>query len=161
MKSLTSLKEFRKRAYSLLGNGKDGLFDLMDATLTTRSVPSFAELSLSPVFRRQWPSLYKVLGRSQLPAQTLWSHLMPLMTWQLWLGSYHVQDYPLPWQKPLTHQTPGRVANAFASINFSQHWHTGNVAQTARKVSWLAHRSAPNSSSTISDGEKELLSTPV
>ena len=71
MKSLTGLKEFRNRAYCLLGNGKDGLFDLMDAVITTRSVPSFAELSLSPVFRRQWSSLYKVLGRSQLPAEAL------------------------------------------------------------------------------------------
>ncbi|MBE9040004.1 hypothetical protein IQ235_04255 [Oscillatoriales cyanobacterium LEGE 11467] len=46
MKSLTCLKEFRKRAYCLLGNGKDGLFDLMDAAITCPCVPSFAELSL-------------------------------------------------------------------------------------------------------------------
>ena len=28
-------------------------------------------LSLSPVFRREWPSLYKVLERSELPRQSL------------------------------------------------------------------------------------------
>lgn len=71
MESFTDLKEFRKRAYCLLGNGKDSLFDLMDAVLTSRGVSSFAELSLSPVFRRTWPSLYKVLERSQPPRHSL------------------------------------------------------------------------------------------
>jgi hypothetical protein len=71
MESFTDLKAFRKRAYSLLGNGKDSLCDLMDAVLTSRGVPSFAELSLSPVFRREWPSLYKVLERSEPPRQSL------------------------------------------------------------------------------------------
>jgi hypothetical protein len=71
MESFTDLKAFRKRAYTLLGNGKDSVCDLMDAVLTSRGVPSFAELSLSPVFRRQWPSLYKVLERSEPPGQSL------------------------------------------------------------------------------------------
>jgi hypothetical protein len=71
MDSFTNLKAFRKRAYTLLGNGKDSVCDLMDAVLTSRGVPSFAELSLSPVFRRAWPSLYKMLERSQPPRQPL------------------------------------------------------------------------------------------
>ena len=71
MESFADQKEFRKRAYCLLGNGKDCLFDLMDAVIISRSVPSFAELSLSPVFRRQWPSLYKVIERSEPPRETL------------------------------------------------------------------------------------------
>jgi hypothetical protein len=58
MESFTELKAFRKRAYCLLGIGKDSLFDRMDAVLTSRGVRSFAELSLSPVFRRGWSSLY-------------------------------------------------------------------------------------------------------
>ena len=32
------LKQFRWGVYTLLGNGKDALFDLMDAVLVTRSV---------------------------------------------------------------------------------------------------------------------------
>ena len=64
MKSVADLQTFRKRAYCLLGNGRDALFDLMDAVITSRSVPSFAELSLSSAFRRQWSSLYKTLERS-------------------------------------------------------------------------------------------------
>ena len=57
--NLKHLKNFRLCAYQLLGTGKDAAMDLMDAVLVTRSVYSFAELSLSPVFRRKWPSLYE------------------------------------------------------------------------------------------------------
>lgn len=73
MKSFTDLQRFRKRAYSLLGNGRDSLCDLVDTVLTSRSVTSFAELSLSPVFRRAWQSLYKVLMRSAPPDSKLLS----------------------------------------------------------------------------------------
>ncbi|MEH1840409.1 MAG: transposase [Nostoc sp.] len=47
--------------YTLLGNAKDALFDLMDAVLVTRSAYSFVELSTSPVFRRQWSSIYEAI----------------------------------------------------------------------------------------------------
>ncbi|MGF1536972.1 MAG: transposase, partial [Elainellaceae cyanobacterium] len=71
MESLKELKAFRNRAYSLLGNGRDGLFDLMDAVLTSRSLPSFAEVSLSPAFQRQWPSVYKSLSRAKPAGEEL------------------------------------------------------------------------------------------
>lgn len=41
---------------------------------------------------------------------------MPLMTWELWLARDIVSDRPLPWQKPLSKLTPGRVAQAMAGI---------------------------------------------
>ena len=59
--NLEQLKRFRQEAYEQLGKGKDAVMDLMDAVLVTRSVYSFAELSLSPVFRRKWPSLYEAI----------------------------------------------------------------------------------------------------
>jgi hypothetical protein len=46
------LKQFRQSTYTLLGKGKDAIFDLMDAVVTSPRVNSCAELSLSPVFRR-------------------------------------------------------------------------------------------------------------
>ena len=47
-----------------------------------------------------------------------WSDLMPLLTWQLWLAREIVQDYSLPWQKPISPGSfpPGRVAQGFSSI---------------------------------------------
>ena len=38
------LKQFRQGAYTLLGKGKDVIFDLMDAVLSSPQVKSFVEL---------------------------------------------------------------------------------------------------------------------
>lgn len=59
--NLERLKRFRQEAYKLLGQAKDATMDVMDAVLVTKSVDSFAELSLSPVFRRKFPSLYEAI----------------------------------------------------------------------------------------------------
>jgi hypothetical protein len=88
MNIFSGLKEFRNRAYCLLGKGKDALFNLMDAVLTSRSVSSFAELSLSPLFERQWSSLYKVLERSQPPAQALMELCIPHLPTEPALGEH-------------------------------------------------------------------------
>jgi hypothetical protein len=71
MTSIENLKTFRHRSYIILGNGRDALFDLMDAVLTTRSVSSFVELTLSPAFRREWPSIYEALQDGRPPRQAL------------------------------------------------------------------------------------------
>jgi hypothetical protein len=52
------LEEFRQAAYTHLGKAHDATFELTDAILLTRNVYSLADLSLSPVFRRKWPSIY-------------------------------------------------------------------------------------------------------
>lgn len=59
---LNKLIAFRQAAYDCLGPTRDALFELGDAVLLTPSVHSLAELSLSPVFRRQWPSVYAALA---------------------------------------------------------------------------------------------------
>ncbi|OYQ64162.1 hypothetical protein B9G53_13415 [Pseudanabaena sp. SR411] len=58
---IDKLQDFRQQVYGFLGNGRDAIFDLMDAVLTSPSVKSFAELSLSAVYRRKWSSLYESL----------------------------------------------------------------------------------------------------
>lgn len=67
MTNFDRLRAFRHKSYMLIGNGKDALFDLLDAVLVSRSVYSFAELSVAPVFRRQWSSLYEALQDSKPP----------------------------------------------------------------------------------------------
>lgn len=37
MSHFDKLREFRNKAYMLMGNGRDALFDLMDAVLVSRS----------------------------------------------------------------------------------------------------------------------------
>lgn len=58
---LNNLIEFRQGAYRCLSKARDALFELGDALLTTPSMPSLAHLSLSPLFRRRWPSVYEAL----------------------------------------------------------------------------------------------------
>lgn len=67
MSHFDKLRTFRHQVYTLIGKGRDALFDLMDAVLVSRSVYSFAEFSLSPVFRRRWSSLYEALQDSVPP----------------------------------------------------------------------------------------------
>jgi hypothetical protein len=45
-----------------------------------------------------------------------WSHLMPLLTWQLWLARPCITQTPLPWQKATLVPSPGRVADSFAEL---------------------------------------------
>lgn len=109
MKSFTDLERMRKRAYQLLGNGRDGLFNLMDGVLTSRSLGSFAELSRSPLFQRAWPSLYKSLARSEPPAATLmqiYSEYLPVpaLRTQLVLAGDHTA-WPRVWSGTLKERT--------------------------------------------------------
>ena len=55
------LKKFRQAVYELLLLAKDATFELMDAVMTTRNAACLAEFSLSPLFNRQWPSIYEAL----------------------------------------------------------------------------------------------------
>ncbi|MEA5628337.1 hypothetical protein [Nostoc sp. UHCC 0251] len=59
------LEEFRQVAYKYLGRAKDATFELTDAILLTRNIYSLADLSLSPIFRRKWPSIYEALQDSR------------------------------------------------------------------------------------------------
>lgn len=76
---LSRLLDFRQEVYDRLGKGRDALFDLMDANLCTRSIESLAELSLSPVFRRGWPSTYEAVQDGEVPGK----ELMPLYCAQM------------------------------------------------------------------------------
>lgn len=121
MNNFDKLRAFRHKAYALLRNGRDALFDLMDAVLVSRSVYSFAELSLSPVFRRQWPSLYEALQDSDPPRlglmglyieqitpekrmvlagdHTAWSRLQAVTLRE---RTYEHQAHPMSGAKPIT-----------------------------------------------------------
>lgn len=62
---LARLQRFRQEAYNCLGRAHDATFELTDTVLLTRSAYCLADLSLCPVFRRSWPSLYEALQDSR------------------------------------------------------------------------------------------------
>ena len=63
---LEKFKKFRQEAYHLLGPAKDAT-SIANGCGAAQSQCLFAtpELSLSPVFRRRWPSLYESLEDSR------------------------------------------------------------------------------------------------
>ena len=65
------LQEFRQAIYNNLRKAQDATFELMDALLLTRTAQSLADLSLSCVFRRQWPSVYEALQDTRPDRQQL------------------------------------------------------------------------------------------
>lgn len=61
-RQLNNLIEFRQKVYEqiLVGAG-DAQFELIDALLLSEQLRCFAQLSLSPAFRRRWPSAYNAI----------------------------------------------------------------------------------------------------
>jgi hypothetical protein len=65
------LRVFRERLYAAFNRRADALFELTDAALTAGAVPSPPHLSLAPVHRRGWCSLYAALKRGKVDDEAL------------------------------------------------------------------------------------------
>lgn len=65
----TTLMRLRLHAYSCFVRAGDAMMNLCDALLCETHARSLAELSLSPFFEREWPSIYEALedGRIDVP----------------------------------------------------------------------------------------------
>ena len=74
------LVRFRQTLYAMIDCGKDTLFNLMDAALTSPDVTSLVRISQSPLFRPQWPSLYSALRTARIPRQKLMKQLVQEVT---------------------------------------------------------------------------------
>ena len=62
MEKFNNLIEFRQAVYENgLTKAQDAQFELVDALLLSSPIRSFAELSLSPAFRRKWSSAYAAI----------------------------------------------------------------------------------------------------
>ena len=92
-----ALQTFRQEVHKLLTKAKDATFELMDAVMTTRQTSSLAELSLSPMFRRQYPSTYEAIEDCR-PQR---NQLMQLCIKQLPIQKYVVFGIDhTPWPRP-------------------------------------------------------------
>jgi hypothetical protein len=63
---VASLRAFRARLHASFNKRADALFELADAILTAGSIPSPPHLSLTPVHRRGWASLYAALSKGRI-----------------------------------------------------------------------------------------------
>jgi hypothetical protein len=72
-----NLIEFRQAIHQKgLTRSADAQFELVDALLASRFVRSFPELSLSPLFRRKWPSAYTAIKEGKQDLEWLESYFM-------------------------------------------------------------------------------------
>jgi hypothetical protein len=67
--SSRNLRAFREKFYRCARLRADALFELTDAILTSGTVSSPPHLSLAPVHRRGWCSLYAALSQGHIDAE--------------------------------------------------------------------------------------------
>jgi hypothetical protein len=70
--NLNTLKAIRQQMADCFEQSRDALLELVDALCSEPQAHSFPELSLSPLFRRKWPSLYEALEDGRINGQR-WS----------------------------------------------------------------------------------------
>lgn len=63
------LRDFRAGWYACLGARADALFELTDAVLSAPAITALPYLSLEPVFRRSWGSLYGALSEGVITVE--------------------------------------------------------------------------------------------
>jgi len=142
---LARLADFRQLFYDrILLRAADALFELLDAVLTTRAITCFAELSLAPVFRRGWPSLYEALDDGVIDTKAMLPMLVGQMQQQrgqddsrvvlvLDHSSYpRVQSYTLA-ERGFHHAATGVPGNRPITIGYSY-----------STVGWIAHADRQN-----------------
>jgi hypothetical protein len=113
-----ALQTFRQEVHKLLTKAKDATFELMDAVMTTRQATSLAEFSLSPMFRRQYPSTYEAIEDCR-PQR---NQLMRLCINQIPMQKYIVFGIDhTPWPRPdaktlkdRTYEHQGKTQNGVA-----------------------------------------------
>ena len=121
MPTFDQLRAFRQAAYERLGKAHDATFELTDAVLLTRNAYCLAELSLSPVFRRKWPSIYEALQDSRPQRQKLmklYIEQIPAYVRPILAGDHTI------WPRPeaVTLQERTRRALLHGGTRKSSHW---------------------------------------
>jgi len=90
--NVSRLKQIREQIYESLERGADALFNLGDALLSESQAQSLPELSLSPFFERQWPSVYEALEDGRINVEqvrALWVKVLLAEkpeTEPIWIG---------------------------------------------------------------------------
>src|SRR5712691_1415607 len=131
--TLNTLRQFRAGVYDCFGARRDALFELLEAATVAGLVPSLAYLSLPPVHRRGWGSLYDALAAGDIDAPAL----------RELIARYPLDDgqpiYALDtsvWPRDDAETSPGR-GHYFSSARQS----AGKPIVTGWSYSWLAQLS--------------------
>jgi len=95
--------------------------ELIAAILFSPAVQSFAELSLSPVFQRQWPSLYRAVERGQVEVNWLRFYLTrQVPTQDMTVFALDTSVWPRPHTRTLAvlryEQSPTEAIRSYATV---------------------------------------------
>jgi hypothetical protein len=138
--TFNTLRLFRAKVYHRFGVRRDALFEVLDAATVVGVVPSLAYLSLAPVHRRRWGSLYDALATGRLDAAALRDLLAgsPLDDGQ----PIYALDTSV-WPRDDAETSPGR-GHYFSSSRQS----AGQPIVTGWSYAWLAQLSLTHDSWT-------------
>jgi hypothetical protein len=118
--ALDTLRQFRQAVYQTLGHRKDSLFELLEAVLVTPARSTLVRLSLTPAFRRRWPSTCDALAEGQVKPARLRAVLHASLpepeapARPLWAGD------STTWPRPAAKTSPGRTYGHCASPGIPQ-----------------------------------------
>ena len=132
-------REFRQATYKCLCKASDATFELMDSILLTRNAYSLADLSLCPVFRRKWSSVYEALQDTKVQRNKLmglYIKNIPSQERIILAGDHTAWSRPnAPTLKEITIRTPYPKWNRRSPSN-SRIWlqHTCMGSGTRRKL---------------------------
>lgn len=135
-KHINNLKEFRQALYQHgFSRLRDTQLELVDSLLLSGPVRSFPELSLCPVFRRQWPSAYAAVEDGGQDAHWLRGHLLSQVPTQ------GVQVFVLDstaWPRPSAPTLPDRQYVYSPSRRIGGGPTVAGYAYS--ELAWVAHR---------------------
>lgn len=97
--NFNTLEQIRQQISRCFERSRDALFNLSDALLSEPQARSLPELSLSPFFTRQWPSVYEALEDGRIDVERLRAVFVETLIAQrvddepIWLGldSSHIE----------------------------------------------------------------------
>jgi len=160
---LNKIIEFRQEIHRIcLTNYRDAQFDLMDSMLSNHRVSSYAELTLSPQFKRQWHSGYQAIKAGRQDKQAVANLLHEQ------LPSTGVRVYALDttlWPHPQARTLNGLVYEYNATMSKGQtviskaHVYSGLCWIPERKDSWalpLSMRRLPVTSTAVQIGVAQV-----
>jgi hypothetical protein len=138
--TVNTLRQFRAGVYDCFDLRRDALFELLDAATVAGLVPSLAYVSLPPVHRRRWGSLYDALAAGDVDASAL----------RELLAGYPLDDgqpiYALDtsvWPRDDAETSPGR-----GYYHSSSRQSAGQPIVTGWSYAWLAQLSFTHDSWT-------------
>lgn len=156
------LNQYRHWVYTnVMTKARDAQIELVDALLATPQARSVVSLSLSPVYQRQWSSIYAALNRGQIDSHQLsQGHVARLPATERLLWVVDASTWPRPEARTMPergfHHMATTTANTPVAIG---HRYSTVVAIPEAQGSWvlpLSHERIPFEASEVAFAAQQV-----